>query len=214
MLESVATTLLGVKGPWFIGMDTNFTPAELEETGWLKKVGGVVHCPTDATCNGQVYDYFVTSASMTSLVLTVQVIGDYRCPPHHAVRMTMHGSCRRVMVRQLKAPKQYPATLPHGPIAPPRDERFYRAVDDPTIGINELGVMMYDSLERDLAGVCGLSDKVAAEHAGRGLGPSFVWKDLCGTPASVRCRSSDVSRALGPHGDVAHPAWKDHATAG
>ena len=101
------------------------------------------------------------------------------------------------MVRKLKVPKQYPAVLPHGPIAPPVDEPFYRVVEDPTVDINALGVMMYDSLERELAAVCGQDEKVAAEHAGRGLGPGFVWKDMCGTPASTRCRSSDISRAWG-----------------
>ena len=197
LLETVAITLLGLKGPWCIGMDANITPDELIDTGWLKKVGGVIHYPSDATCNGKTYDLFVTSASMSPLVLTVQVIGDYRCPPHHAVRMILHGSCRKVMVRKLKAPKQYPAVLPHGPLAPMTEEPFYKAVEDPEVGINELGVMMYSSLERELAAICGQDEKVATEHAGRGFGPRFVWKDMCGTPASTRCRSSDVSRAWG-----------------
>ena len=56
---------------------------------------------------------------------------------------------------------------------------------------------MYDSLERDLAAVCGQNEEAAAAYAGRGMGPGFVWKDMCGTPASTRCRSSDVSRAWG-----------------
>ena len=57
--------------------------------------------------------------------------------------------------------------------------------------------MMYDSLERNLAEVAGLDDVETEAHSGRSRGPKFVWEDLCGTPASVRCRSTDVSRAWG-----------------
>ena len=57
--------------------------------------------------------------------------------------------------------------------------------------------MMYDSLERDLAEVAGLDHDEAMAYSGRSLGPRFVWKDLCGTPGSTKCRASDVSRAWG-----------------
>ena len=109
---------------------------------------------------------------------SVHVIGDFRCPPHHAVRMILRGSCSRVMVRQMKVPKNFPAVLPYGPAAPPQDEPFYTAVEDTGIGINQLGMMMYDSLERNLADVVGLSGKELEAHSGRSLGPKFVWKDL------------------------------------
>ena len=56
---------------------------------------------------------------------------------------------------------------------------------------------MFDSLERNLAEVAGLDEADAEAHSGRSLGPKFGWKDLCGTPASVKCRSTDVSRAWG-----------------
>ncbi len=56
---------------------------------------------------------------------------------------------------------------------------------------------MYDSLERNLAEVAGLDSTDTEAHSGRSRGPKFEWKDLCGTPANVRCRSTDVSRAWG-----------------
>ena len=127
----------------------------------------------------------------------MHVIGDYRCTPHLAVRLILRGNCRKVMVRLLKAPKNFAAVLPHGPPNRTTDEPFYREVDNPEVGIDELGVMMYDSLERNLAAVAGLDYDDTEAHSGRSLGPKFVWKDLCGTPASTKCRSSDVSRAWG-----------------
>ena len=80
-----------------IGGDFNCTPAQLTDTGWLNKVGGVVHYPTDATTDkGKTYDYFVTSISMSPLVETVRIIGGHKCTPRYAVRMTLKGNCRKV----------------------------------------------------------------------------------------------------------------------
>jgi len=53
LLETVACTLAGLKGPWCIGGDFNCTPSQLIDTGWLAKVGGVIHYPADATTDGQ-----------------------------------------------------------------------------------------------------------------------------------------------------------------
>ena len=55
LLETIALTLFVLKGAWIIGGDWNSTPAELIATGWVKKVGGVVHTPSSETCNGKVY---------------------------------------------------------------------------------------------------------------------------------------------------------------
>ena len=92
MLDTVAITLAGLKGPWCIGGDWNCSPSQLGDAGWLKKVGGVVHYPTDATTNkGKTFDFFVTSISFSPLVASVQVVGNHRCLPHVPVRMTLRG---------------------------------------------------------------------------------------------------------------------------
>ena len=58
LLDTVSCTLSGLKGPWCIGGDFNCTPAQLIDTGWLAKVGGVIHYPTDATTDkGKTYDF-------------------------------------------------------------------------------------------------------------------------------------------------------------
>ena len=54
LLDTMAFTLSGLVGPWIIGGEWNCTPAELEATGWIKKVGGIGHAPQAATCNGKV----------------------------------------------------------------------------------------------------------------------------------------------------------------
>ena len=55
--ETVGFTLKSLTGPWIVGGDWNCTPADLEATGWLKKVGGVIKAPITATCFGKVYDF-------------------------------------------------------------------------------------------------------------------------------------------------------------
>ena len=45
LLESVGLTLASLVGPWMIGGYWNCTPADLQATGWLKKVGGVICAP-------------------------------------------------------------------------------------------------------------------------------------------------------------------------
>jgi len=58
LLDSMAFTISGLVGPWMIGGDWNCTPEELTATGWLQKVGGVIHAPSSPTYNGHVYDLF------------------------------------------------------------------------------------------------------------------------------------------------------------
>ena len=42
ILDAVATTLKTLSGRWIIGGDFNCTPEQLEATGWLRMVGGVI----------------------------------------------------------------------------------------------------------------------------------------------------------------------------
>ena len=60
-LHFVTLALKGLRGPWCIGGDRNCTPAELEATGWLKLVGGVIVASPSATCNFRTIDFFVVS---------------------------------------------------------------------------------------------------------------------------------------------------------
>ena len=62
LLDSVAHSLSGLVGPFIVCGDWNCTPDDLRATGWLKKIGGIIHAPTADTCNGDVYDFFVASA--------------------------------------------------------------------------------------------------------------------------------------------------------
>ena len=113
--ESMAFTLNSLKGPWILGADWNCTPEELQATGWLQKVGGVVCAPRAATCNGRVTSFFVVAASIAEAVQSVHAVADAGFHPHSPVRLYFKEVARVAWVRQVKMPISIPAVLPYGP---------------------------------------------------------------------------------------------------
>lgn len=113
----MAFTLASLVGPRIVGGDWNCTPADLQATGWLKKVGGVIRAHLAATCNGKVYDFFVVAAPIADAVHSVHRISDAGLTPHSPpARLILNGLPRATMTRQIKAPRPIPAILPHGPL--------------------------------------------------------------------------------------------------
>ena len=175
LLDSMAFTLSGLVGPWILGGDWNCTPAELEATEWVKKVGGIVHAPQAATCNGKVYDFSVVAAAVSQNVQGTYLIGDAGLTPHSPSRLFFRGSPRKVMARQLKAQASLPAVLPHAPLQK-QDESF-----DPMVQLYRTADQNYTDLtKRTLAILQGLTG---------------VWRDLSSPPATDRVKSNPVSRA-------------------
>ena len=87
LLQEVVGTLLQLDGPWVIGWDFNFTPDALQESGWLQLVQGVIHRPVLPTCNGKVYDFFVSSRDMAEAVVGVAVVRGTGLHPHSPSRI-------------------------------------------------------------------------------------------------------------------------------
>ena len=98
-------TLDNIMGPWVIGGDWNCEPDDLIQTGWVKRVGGVVIAPANPTCNGSTYDFFVVSKSIAEDVKAVHLIGDAGLTPHHPARLILGGVQKKTMARQLKPPR-------------------------------------------------------------------------------------------------------------
>ena len=115
ILDYIAGCLNAVAGPWIIGGDFNCTPEELEKTGFLKLVDGVVHSPAASTCGLKVYDFFVVSRQLSPAVLAVVTVADCYFGPHSPVRLLLRASPRSLKVNVINAPKGFPAHLPLGP---------------------------------------------------------------------------------------------------
>ena len=112
LLKSAAFTINSLVGPWIVGGDWNCTPADLTKTGWLDKVGGVIHAPSSPTCNGKIYDFFVVAKSISDQVQSTHLIADAGFTPHSPARLIFRGLPRKTMVRRLNAPSPIPAVLP------------------------------------------------------------------------------------------------------
>ena len=128
-LHGVKLALQAVQGPWCVGGDWNCTPEELEATGWLKLVGGVVKAPRTPTCNGRIIDFFVVSSSLDHAARTVRTVSDARLHPHTPVRLFLKANSRTCMVRQIVKPLGWGATLPFGPLDHPARIGLVEAVE-------------------------------------------------------------------------------------
>lgn len=72
----MAVVLNSLKGPWAIGGDSNCTPEELLQTGWLRLVKGVTVAPKVDTCNQRVIDFFVVSDGLRQAAPAAYAVGD------------------------------------------------------------------------------------------------------------------------------------------
>ena len=94
LLQMVAAQLCTLKGPWLVGGDWNCAPADLVATGWLELVGGAVFAPSEPTCNGKVYDYFVVSRNFAHAVHSVRTVPDGLFEPNRAVLLFLRAAPR------------------------------------------------------------------------------------------------------------------------
>ena len=199
LLQEVAAELALVCGGWVVGGDWNCTPAELAATGWLDLVGGAVCAPQAATCNGNVYDFFVVKRQFQHAVHSVHTIGDALCKPHSPARLLLRGSPRCVMVRGLKRPRGFGAVLPHGPPVAPSaicaDEGTAIDVPDVDVDIDAEYCQFISCVETALSAIAGHDIKETAAHAGRAHGLSFGWRNACGFLATQPSRSTPAARA-------------------
>ena len=108
LLEQAAVCLKSIKGPWIAAGDWNLEPEMLEAAGWLNMVGGVVHAPTQPTCHGHVYDYFVVHKAISPAVVATQRLEDGGLFPHFPTRLLVRGGALRYLVRKLTRPVKVP----------------------------------------------------------------------------------------------------------
>ena len=78
LLQDIGVMLGALRGPWIICGDWQCPPSELQETGWLKTIKGVIHAPDAPTCGDRVLDYFVVSECLSQAwaIVAACVVGD------------------------------------------------------------------------------------------------------------------------------------------
>ena len=199
LLQCLAAILAGIQGPWMVAGDFNVTPEVLRASGWLSLVRGVIHTPSSATCNGKVYDYFVTSTSLSSAVAAVRVVGDSGTSPHSAVRLLLRAAPRSHKMRCLAAPYKFGAHMPQGCAPLPMSYEDVVGFDvSPSVtseNLDESFNRLISRVEGELADVCGLSGKDREKACCRAQGPRFVFRPALGPVGSPTPRVSRVTNA-------------------
>ena len=189
-LDYIASVLSIIRGPWVLGGDFNCTPQQLYDTGFPELVGGVIQAPQDSTCGAKIYDYFIVSKDLAPSVLAAHCVADGLFSPHAPVRLLLRAAPRASRIRVLKAPRRFPAVLPHGPntIGDIRESNNAKliAAADTTVGINidSEFAKLIRSVETQLSSVAGHDQYEAAKHAGRVDGPTFKWR--CPSPMILK----------------------------
>lgn len=165
MLQAASLPLNLLSGPWAVGGDWNITPWQLQQSGWLELVGGVVIAPTGPTCNESVYEYFVVSESLMYAVNSNAVVRDAGLEPHSPVRLFLRHRPRLQMVRQLVKPNSLPAKLPFGPEVKPSE----MVCEGPLLQeyIDKHGSTMMGLVENALNEVAGFDEKQVANKPSR-----------------------------------------------
>ncbi len=114
MMRDLAVVLAAIQGPWVLAADWNMEPEEVIGTGFPALVDGTLVAPSLPTCNAATYDYFLINKGLQHAVAGVAIINDAGIVPHCPVRLYLRGAPRKMLQRQLVAPRGFGAHLPSG----------------------------------------------------------------------------------------------------
>ena len=208
LLEAIGARIGTLRGPWIIGGDWQCPPDDLRETGWLKTVKGTIYAPTAPTCGDRALDYFVVSEGLAQAgaIVAACTVGDAGFKPHSPSRLIVKADARAVMVRQLKVPVGFGASLPYGPA---NRQSSPLALRDPTAEVDEGNCSdartiddlaadyegLIGTIEKELCSVAGLDGLQAEARSGRAGGAKFCWKPAMGDDTEGATKTTSASRA-------------------
>ena len=116
-LAAIGGFLMALLGGWILYGDFNLTPSELEASGWLTMVGGVIILAEDLsyTCragSGRVIDYIVCSESVVHRVISLRWEPRVTWTSHRAFKLEFNTSKLSVSGPQLALPGRFPSMQP------------------------------------------------------------------------------------------------------
>ncbi len=107
--------------PFVIAGDWQRAPADLERTGFLRRLGARICAPSEPTnlVTGSVIDWFVVSDPLLDAGVDVRVIHDCRFSPHAPVLLELPARSSPIpKVRRMRRPKPFPIERAVGPTMP------------------------------------------------------------------------------------------------
>ena len=170
----------------------------IQKTGWQQLVRGV-HQPGRPTCNGKVYDVFVSSRGIAEAVVGVAVVEDTGISPHSPARLFLRRRMRELRVRTIKCPTKLPGSLPAGcpPEAFSDDAGIAKEVSGHLAAGDLMGAVgcWFSRVEVHVTQIMGLSGPAASRASGRAAGCRMIWKPALTKHAAQRMRVSLVTTA-------------------
>ncbi len=203
----LAMVIRAIGLPFIILADWQVTPRMLQDSGWLRVLGGTVIAPETATnlITKRCIDYAVVSAELAPLVESVDVVYGARFSPHAPVRLSM--KCPRALgkVTRLTSPKIYSAMRPPTSARQPVHIDWTRWLDevanltqhdgDNSDATDTMVRQWYASADLELAALFGFVDyPEEVSHAGLGVPPREVEG-----PATLRRRGAPDEAGLLGH---------------
>eukprot|EP00959_Pyramimonas_sp_CCMP1952_P316330 6621066-Pyramimonas_sp.AAC.1 len=125
LLDQIGEIILQCDSPWIIQGGFNLTPAELDSTGWLTEVKGVIVAPDVATCapgrgdgapdGGRVLDYVIIAETLAPCVERVGAFADAPLSHRIPVMSSLKGVRPSTWVSKPVCFRRFAVDLPRGP---------------------------------------------------------------------------------------------------
>ena len=224
LLDELGSKLCALNRPFVVGGDFNMSAEELDDMGWVQRIGGVVvapsaRFPTSCTSGkGRTVDFFVVSKGLEYLVADCYVVEGALTTPHRPVRIEFYAKAKVPKIRVARAPRAFPDEAPvFGPRRPPThwDSVHALAADRSCSAIERLQPLALAWMEAYETTMCGLYDVSAGSEAvyrGRGQEPRFAWVHPRSSRGSTHAKTCEQARQWHWLGDrVAEFAKLQHA---
>ena len=200
LMDAIKDLVTFYAQPYVLGADFNLEPALLEETGWLKDIGGVLIHTGEVTCTGtgagSNFDYFVVAQSIAHGFGKAKLVEDTGISPHTPVKVEAELALRTKKIYTFWKPKAFELVKPVGCVPPseavwPQDN-MEEKVEDDVLDAYWLGFCQ--EAEKELGAIFGIHGHELKPYQGRGQTPRLVYGPVAGPRAEPCPRGNAESR--------------------
>ena len=184
ILNTIGQWLTSQALPFIIGGDFQVEPSQLEDSGWVRAVGGYVVAPRLATItpSHRVIDFFVVSRDLAGACEATTHISQH-IAPHRPVKIFVSTRMIQLKKRVMSRPQPWPQVRPSGCRRAECDfdwdavRQRVQASERPQEG----WATFIDAVEEDFIDIFLIAPDVAEAYRGRSHYQRLVWK-ACKSP--------------------------------
>ena len=179
LLSTIGQWLTSQALPFIIGGDFQVEPKQLEDSGWVRTVGGFVVTPQPSH---RVTDFFVVSRDLAGVCEAITHVSQH-IAPHRPVRIVVSTRLIQPKKRVMSRPKPWPAERPSGCRKREHDLDWdpVRRLVQAAAGAQAGCTSFIDAVEEELVDAFLMALEEADAFRGRSQGQKLVWK-ACKSP--------------------------------